>query len=381
MIVGFKDGFKLIGISIVSFCAVFVCTFFLNFYIDAQAIESAITENLRPLYDAQTATCKFVCAICGGFLGMISVIMLTFYIKLYIESHCREIGIMKALGYSDVKISAGFCMFGLSVLVGVAAGFAGGFAIMPIVYENMVIDGLPEIPIKFHPVLLICLVFVPAILFSLLSWLFAYLSLRRPVMEMIRDKKEIKVKSPKKVGKSSKERSFLLEMGINTLSAKKILVFFVAFASFCFSAMVQMGLSMEDLSSWIMGGIILGIGLILAFTAIIMAVTSLVNANVKNIAVMKAFGYSSKECALTVFGGYAPFALAGFAVGTVYQFGLLSLMVNIVYKDVVAVPDYAFNVPAFFIALASFVVFYAAVNFFYAFKISKVSVKTIMQEY
>ena len=34
MMVSFKDGLKFIGISIVCFCAVFVCTFFLNYYID-----------------------------------------------------------------------------------------------------------------------------------------------------------------------------------------------------------------------------------------------------------------------------------------------------------------------------------------------------------
>ena len=95
---------------------------------------------------------------------------------------------------------------------------------------------------------------------------------------------------------------------------------------------------------------------------------------------MKTFGYSLKECALTVLGGYHIFALIGFAVGTVYQYVLLSLMVNIVYKNVAAVPDYNFNLPVFFITLAAFIVFYEAVMLFYTIKINKISVKEVMAE-
>ena len=111
-----------------------------------------------------------------------------------------------------------------------------------------------------------------------------------------------------------------------------------------------------------------------------MAVTSLVNGNVKNIAMMKAFGYSMKECSLTVLGGYHIFAFIGFALGTVYQYGLLSLMVNLVFKDVAEVPEYNFDVPVFFITLAAFIVLYEALMLFYSYRISKISVKEVMLE-
>ena len=50
--------------------------------------------------------------------------------------------------------------------------------------------------------------------------------------------------------------------------------------------------------------------------------------------------------------------LIGFALGTVYQFVLLKIMVGIVYKNINSVPDYNFEVSAFFITLAIFIVFY-----------------------
>ena len=380
MIISLKDGFKLFGIIIVAFCAVFVCTFFLNFTMDAISIKDTVTEAQQPLYDAQLATAKFTSAISGGFLGLIAIVMVVFYIKLYVDGHMRQLGILKAMGWSNKKIALRFWVFGLSVFIGSALGFGAGFIFMPVVYNGLTIDTL-NIEIHFHAILLILLVLLPTVIYSLFACGYAYLALRRPVNDMLKGRTERKLKKRKeKPAKAGKERSFLVETCFKTLGSKKLLVFFVAFACFCFSAMVQMGASMEDLSTETMGLMILIIGIVLAVTTMFMAVTSLIKNNVKTVSMMKVFGYSMKECALSVFGGYVPFALLGFAIGTGYQYGLLSLMVNIVYKDVAIVPDYNFNVPVFFITLACFIVLYTAVMAVYAFKLNKVSVKEVMLE-
>ncbi len=380
MIISLKDGLKLFGIIIVAFCAVFVCTFFLNFYMDAVEIKDTVTEAQQPLYDAQLATARFTSAISGGFLGLIAIVMVVFYIKLYVDGHMRQLGILKAMGWSNQKIAFRFWVFGLSIFIGTALGFGAGHIAMPFIYEGLTIDTL-DIDIHFHAILLIMLVFVPTIIYSLFACGYAYFALRRPVNDMLKGRVEKKLKRRKeKPAKDSKERSFLVETCFKTLGSKKLLAFFVAFACFCFSAMVQMGASMKQLSTETMGLMILVIGIVLAVTTMFMAVTSLVKNNVKTVSMMKVFGYSMKECALSVFGGYVPFAFLGFVVGTGYQYGLLSLMVNIVYKDVAAVPDYNFNVPVFFITLACFIVLYTAVMAVYAFKLNKVSVKEVMLE-
>lgn len=379
MVISLKDSLKLFGMIIVSFCAVFVCTFFLNFYLDASKLDGTITDAATViLYDAQMATAKFTCAISGGFLALIAVIMLIFYIKLYIDGHSKQLGILKAMGYSNGKLAIRFAVFGLSVLLGTALGFGCGFAIMPTIYKAMTIEGLPQIAITFHSGLLFALVIAPSAVFSALAIGYAYLALRRPVSEMLRGKTETKIKSRK--GKEDKERAFLVETLLKTICGRKSLAFFIAFACFCFSAMVQMSVSMLDLSSVGMGAIILVIGIVLAVTTLFMALVSLMNSNIKNISIMKAFGYSLKECSLTVLGGYHIFALIGFAVGTVYQYGLLKVMVNVVYKDVASVPEYSFDVPVFFITLAVFIVFYEAVMLLYTLKMNRISVKEVMEE-
>ena len=169
MVVSFKDSIKLFGISIVCFCAVFVCTFFLNFYFDALTIKSAITEEVRALYEAQLATSKFTCAISGGVLAVIAVVMLVFYIKLYIDSHKKQIGILKAMGYSNGKIASKFWIFGLSVFIGVALGFGAGFAAMPMIYNALTIDGLPEVAKTFNEGLPFVLIVATTVLFTAVS--------------------------------------------------------------------------------------------------------------------------------------------------------------------------------------------------------------------
>lgn len=380
MVISFKDSLKLFGIMIVVFCAVFVCTFFLNFYLDAIAIKDTVLPDQQVLYDAQLATAKVVCAISGGFLALIAVVMVVFYVKLYVDGHMQQLGILKAMGWLNSRIALRFWAFGLSVLIGAALGFGAGHIAMPFVYKGLTIDTL-NIEIHFHWTLLVCLVVAPAVVYSMLSCGFAYLALRRPANDMLKGRTEVKVKKRKeKPAKGGKDRSFLVETCFKTLSGKKLLAFFVTFACFCFSAMVQMGASMKQLSTETMGLMILIIGIVLAVTTMFMAVTSLIRSNLKNVSMMKVFGYSVKECALSVFGGFVPFAFLGFAVGTAYQYGLLSLMVNIVFKDVGEMPDYSFNVPVFFITLACFIVLYGAVMVAYSFKLSKVSVKEVMLE-
>ncbi len=61
MLIGMKNAAKLIGVSVIACCAVLVCTMFLNFYLDVQAVKSEITSELSMFfYHAQVSTAKVV---------------------------------------------------------------------------------------------------------------------------------------------------------------------------------------------------------------------------------------------------------------------------------------------------------------------------------
>lgn len=377
MVVGIKDSVKLIGISIIACCATLVCTMFLNFYFDIVQIEDKIiSEQVMQFYSAQVSTAKVVCCVSGGCLLITSVVMLFFYIKHYIDIHKPELGILKALGYSEPKIAKNFWVFGISVFWGTAVGFGGAFAVMPSFYslqnkENI----LPEIAICFHPSLLFYFVVLPTAVFSVLAVLYAYFKLKEPALTLL---KKNPYASKTKKCRERADKTFISDLKYNTLRSKKSLVFFIIFSSFCFSAMTQMSFSMKDLASEMMGAMILLIGLVLAFVTLFLAVTAVIAGNVKTIALMRAFGYSHKESCGALLGCYRPLSYIGFALGTVYQYVLLRVMVDIVFKDIENVPAYQFDFSMALLSLACFVLAYETIMYRCAAKIRKISIKEIM---
>lgn len=382
MVIGIRDAVKLLGISIIACCAVLVCTMFLNYYLDIRLIEDMISsEQAMVFYHAQVSTAKVVCFVSGGCLLITSVIMLLFYIKHYIDTHKKELGILKALGYSNLKIAKNFWVFGISVFIGTVLGFCGAFLLMPTFYilqndKNI----LPEIIIRFHPSIFLYFVILPTVAFAILAIFYAYFKLKKPVLTLLKDSVQVSSKVKKTKESKSKDCLFIDELQKNTLKQKKTLVFFIIFASFCFSAMTQMSFSMKDLASEMMGGMILMIGIVLACTTLFLAITTVINGSTKTIAIMRVFGYSQKECCRALLGGYRPMSYIGFVIGTAYQYALLRIMVDIVFKDIEGVPIYEFDVPVMLVSLVTFIVIYEIVMYAYSEKIKKISVKEIMLE-
>lgn len=376
MIVSLKDIYKMIGMLIVSFCAVMVCGMFLNYYFDLISIENLVTADMSKIfYDAQCSTSKVVSGVSGGCLLLTTVVLLCFYIGHYIDTHQKQLGIMKALGYSRFSVAKHFWVFGLPVFTGTALGYLGAHLLMPKLYEIQNKDGyLPEVPITFHPGLCLALVLVPAVFFSLLAVVYSFWKLKVPVLWLMREQSVRKVVTARK----DTDMPFLQELEKSNVRQKKSLIFFITFAVFCFAAMTQMSCSIDELASRMMGIMIMAIGIVLAVVTLFIATTSVIKANRKTITMMKVFGYSAKECGKAVLSGYRPWAYFGFALGTIYQYVLLKIMVTVVFKDLEDMPDYQFDVPVMLITLAVFFVLYETIMFVYTKKMEKLSVKEIM---
>ncbi|MBD5499533.1 MAG: ABC transporter permease [Lachnospiraceae bacterium] len=382
MVISLKDSLKLLGIFIMSCCAVTVCALFLNYNMDLAELEPQISDDIvRVFYDAQVMTGKVVIAVCGGCLLVTTVILLFFYIRNYIDTHKKELGILKALGYSNFKIAGSFWVFGLSVFVGTAVGYGIALTLMPGFYRVQNKEKiLPEFSMHFHPLPALCLTVLPAALFALLSVLYSYRKLGMPVLELLREKTAVKVRKKKEGKTAPKELPFLRELQRSTLGASPALVFFIGFAAFCYSSMMQMSSSMDELASVFMAAMMIIIGIVLACTSLFLAITSVVNGNKKTIAMLRVFGYSEKACSSSILGGYRPVAYIGFVIGTIYQYMLLKIMVTVVFADVDIVPEYHFDFKAFGIVLVSFAVLYELVMWRYTEKLKKVSIKEVMLE-
>lgn len=386
MIVRIKDSFKLIGIMIIAFCAVFICTLFLNYMLDLSNIGELIEDEAeRAMFDAQMATSKIVCLVCGGCLLLTSSVMLVFYIRHYVDIHKKELGILKAFGYSNFFISRKFGIFGISVALGTSGGFLGACILMPAFYkvqsssDNVSIT-LPEVSLSYHFSLFLCIVVIPSVIFSLLSVIYAAFQLKKsPIFLLKSNRTQTYAKC--KVKDKSPDTIFLNDMKKNTLRSKKILVFFCVFSSLCFASTTQMSFSMEEYASPMMSIIMMFIGIILSFTTLFIALHTVIEGNMKGISMMRVFGYTESECRNAITNGYRPWVYIGFIAGSLYQYILMKIMINIVFAEMSdEIPPYKFDFGAMFISLIAFILFYELSIYLLSRRIGKIHLSEIMSE-
>ena len=380
MLIGIKDAVKLLGISVISCCAAFVCTLFLNYNMDIVGMREQIaTEAGRAMYEAQISMGKVTCIVTGGCLGITAFIMLLFYVKNYIDTHGRELGILKALGYSNRSIAKHFWIFGISIFNGCSLGFLLAFSYLPTFYRLQNADKLfPDVEVRFHPTVACLLIGLPVAFFLVASVLYASFTLKAPVLDLLKGKRECE--KIRESGTETKALPFLQDLRKHTVKDKKTLVFFIVFSAFCFSSMTQMSFSMKKLASEAFAFMMISIGLILAFVTLFLSLSTVIKANTKTMAMMKVLGYSHRTCGKAILGGYRPFAYLGFAVGSVYQFLLLKVMVTVVFSEIDNIPEYHFDFAALVISMIVFIAAYETIMYGYSKRIKKISIKNIMAQ-
>lgn len=373
--ISFKDVIKTIGIIAMTMCAVLISTLFLNYMIDLNGISDLVnTPEMQTFYNAQVMTSKVVVGVTGGCLLLTTIVTLFFYIKIYIDNHKSELGILKALGYSNFSISKKFSIFGLSIFIGTSLGYIVALLMMNYYYDVQLEDGyLPIFSPTYNIELLLYLVIIPTLIFGIISVLYANRKLKTPALDLIKGSEKIKIKKIK----SDEDKSFLKQLKTSTLKQKKSLVFFVGFSVFCFADLIQMGFSMNDLASPLMKWMMYIIGIVLSAVTMLLAINTLIKNQKKNIGMMRVFGYQMKECRKYILDSYRIVSYIGFALGTIYQYFLLKIMVEVVFKDI-EVPEYSFNVKLFFITLGIFVIVYELLIRYYSRKLNKIPIKEIM---
>lgn len=385
MIFSRKQGARSIAVSILVFCAVFVCTLFLNYRLDLIAIEDSVSLSLRPLYDALITTSDVVVAVTGGCLIATTAVLLIFYVLQTVDRRKREIGLLRALGYSGGRIALGFASFGISVGIGAILGFAAAYALMPTFYVEQNSDGAFDISPCFHPSLLILLVILPTLALSGLAVIAALQKLSSPPTALLFGRE--KIRTPRRGRRGAvrqrsprRETSYLRELRQTTLKSRKMTVFLMAFSAFCFSAMIQMAASMDSLSSALMAAMVLLIGLVLAFTTLLLSASNLLRQSEKPIAMMSLLGYTPAECRFAILSGYRTVAWLGFLIGTLYQYILLRAVVGLVFSELDNIPEYHFDLPVFILTAILFALVYEGSIALFAARLKRVPVGCIMME-
>lgn len=378
MVISIKDLRKLSVVSIISFCAVLVTTLFVNFYLDLQSIEvEKLSLTAKAYYDAQVLIAKFVSLVSGGVLSLLAVLLLFFYIKQFIDNHKEELGILKVLGYHNFELAKHFWIFSCSVFLGAILGFVSSFFFMKDFYDLRNQKGLlPNIEIHFHWQLFLAMVILPTLLFALLGIGYALIKLKQPSLYLLKRLELAQVKQ--KHQKTNVNKAFLKELGAVHFYKRKLLIFFVIFAAFSFAAMMQLSLGMKDFIDGTIQVMMMGIGVLLSLSILLLCLGTVVQENKASLALMKAFGYSQKECSLVILTRYRLVAYLAFVLGTVYQYGLMKLLLKVIVKDAQGVPDYSFDVHNFLITFLAFVILYELLVTYYFKAIRRMTLKEIM---
>ena len=376
-----KDLYRLVVVSVISFCAVFVTNLFLNFYLDISLLDQTNwLPEIQAAYDAQVAISWLIASVSGAVLSLTSMLLLFFYIRQFIDQHKPELGILKAMGYKNWEISRKFWIFSLPVGLGTGVGYFSSFAMMPHFYQLRNQSGvLPEITIMQHWSLFLFLVVLPTLAFTALAVLCASYYLRLPALDLLKrvssSQKSPKRKATKKI---RKDRSFLKDFSASLLWSRKLLIFFVIFGSMCFSAMIQLSYGMKELTDEIIQSMMMSIGTVLSVAILYLSLGVLLQENQETLAIMKVFDYSKNECRKSLFAPYRFLAFLGFVLGTGYQYGIMQLLLRLMEKSIAQKVEYDFDFGVCLITLLVFTLVYESFIYLSSRKIDQLTIKQVM---
>ena len=380
MLVQLKDLRKAIAVVIVSFCAVFITTLFSNLYLDLKGLDiTGFNIMQKKFYDAQLIVSKFVVIITGAVLSISAAVMLIFYIKQFIDDSKHKIGILKAQGYSNNFIASKFSIFGFLVFLGSLLGYSSSHLFMPKFYESRNIDNiLSELTMNFHPKLLLIMVILPSLLFLVISIVYVMFNLNVPTINLLKQ-----INSTNKIIRKRRFRqykNFFKELRATVLFSNKTLLFFVIFAALSFSSMIQMAFGMRDFVDGTIRIMMMVIGVILSISILLISLEVIASSNIKNISILNIMGFSKSECSKIVLSGYRVVAYIGFAVGTVYQYFLIRVLLKVLSKKLDSETTYNFDLISVIGSFIAFVLIYEIFILYNSKKIKGLNVKKIMME-
>ncbi|MCL2234700.1 MAG: hypothetical protein FWC11_02715 [Firmicutes bacterium] len=378
--IGIKSILKLFSLMIITTASVVILTIFVNYIFDMRGIEHLLYNEMQETaFRMQLEMAQMVIYSSATSLAAVSAVVLLFSISQFINESSAELGVLKALGYSENRLALRFAKFGIAVLIGAGLGYLLAFALSPLFYD--MIDGGGYLPVRlsfgFNYQTLLIMVVMPTVLFTLLSIFYAKFKLKKRPLELITGAKKTKPsKLNQKLQSKNSDRPFIKELRRNMLFSSIALIFFMALSGFGFGAQIQMAFSMQQVSQDVtMAMIFVVMGLVLGVVPMLLSLNFIMAKNRKHLAILKAYGYSEREISKAMFGGYRIVTYVGFAIGTAFQFMITMVVAGIYELD----GGVSFHWIGFIIVLPTFILFFESLMFLYRWRISKVPLKEIMQ--
>ncbi len=374
--------FMCIAIALLAAGAVTMATLFIGYYLDLSTLPVPADAYIAAIREGQLSMSKITSALTVSVLGLTAVAVLLFSAARFISDNFATMGILKALGYTESEIALRFAVYGIPVAIGCAVGWGLGSAISPFMYDSMTEfeEILPTL--SFHVSFPLLFVLMPAAVTSILTVVFARFKLLKEPLDMIKNNTSVKTKKRVKPARNKphkKYRTFMRELKSSMRRNHTVLYVFVGISVWAFSTCIQMAFTMTDIGmQWSASAISAVIGVIMGFVTLTVAAEYVVSVNKPYISVMKAHGYTDRECGRTLLDDYRPMGLIGFALGSVYQYFLMKLMVSLFAGAYDVTVE--FSVVGFFVTLAAYIIYYEGLMLFYKRKISDIPLKQAVSE-
>lgn len=196
-----------------------------------------------------------------GILGSIALLLIVITITGQIRSELPNLGVLKALGYSNREISSKYLAYFIIVLIPAIIGYLAGHAITPHFYE--LICSRFEIPYSNYKVNIINLLlfsFCPAIASAFVAYLRARTLVRRPALNMIRD---MGVKKSghftRRKNNRIREDKYLKGVRSIILSSNMLLFAFILFGGFALGVQIQFAYTTYNMTSNLSDKVLKGI--------------------------------------------------------------------------------------------------------------------------
>ena len=146
----------------------------------------------------------------------------------------------------------------------------------------------------------------------------------------------------------------------------------------CFAAMVQLSFGLRDYTDDIIQTMMIMIGLILSFSILFLSLGIVVSESRETLALMKAFGYTDRECQSHILAPYRFWAYLGFALGTAYQYGIMEILIGVIKDTVPEKIEHHFDGNVCFWTLLGFAVVYESLFYLSNRKLQKQTIKEVL---
>ena len=167
-----------------------------------------------------------------------SMVLLLIFISISesIKEDYKHLGVLKALGYTNIEISRQYLNYFIIVTIPACLGYIiGKIAVYPFFTTLYSAFSIPFLEVSYFDNIWY-LVFIPAILMTIFAFIYSIVKVKNPALDMIKGSNHLKGNIIiRKINNLNKERNFLKQTRKILLFSRISIIFFVAFSGFAFT--------------------------------------------------------------------------------------------------------------------------------------------------